>query len=158
MTIRLNKKHGIEEPKEPYRRKWGERFYGEYQDGDIEAIADDMMDYFLADKNRIHISMYAAEKLIPKKTLSNFQNRNEYFKTCYDFVKTLGMARAIELGINAKNPTFAMFFLNNQSSGEFAYKNEIKVTDTMEDKIRNMKPEERRKRIMELMNKQPEIN
>ncbi len=152
----------IAEPKEVYVRKWGELFGKNYQESDIEAIGDEMVDFFLDHPDSVHISDFAAESHVIRQRVNEFVKRNSYFAFCRQLVRDIVISRALKMGLSTKsnqNVTFIMYLLNNSTEGEFTYRQEVtKQESPLEEKIKSMNKDERKKRIKELSKKlKPEL-
>jgi len=80
----------------------------------IEAIADEMVDYFKQNKDAATLSKFiVVEKGITLKQMDRFVQENEYFKKAKNKVKEILKNRLIEGGLtNSYNSQFTKFILS----------------------------------------------
>lgn len=76
----------------------------------IEALADEMLDYFKNSKEFLLLA-FTVHKDIPYEYLSRFAEENEKFNHAYKKCKGICELRLSQYGISADKPTFAIFCL-----------------------------------------------
>lgn len=117
-----------------------------YTDTVIEALADEMIEWFetkivtsKGEKYNLWFRDFAIQKRIPRQRFSEFAKKNKYFKYVNNICKDIQESRLFKTGMSSRaNATMAIFALKNVSqwrdnqaihhSGEVEYNINFKIT------------------------------
>jgi hypothetical protein len=92
-------------------RRWGNQFSKAYTDAEIEAIADQLVEWF-KDARNVWLKDFATEQMLGSQRISEFASKNEYFAFCYNIAKDMQESRLVRLGmskqVSASMPIFAL--------------------------------------------------
>jgi len=99
--------------------KYESTFNKRHTEGEIIKIGDELVDYFINNKNALHITNFTSEKLIHRQRFYDWAEKYPYFQQCMDIVRDIIIRRIFSLGFVNKNAVFPIFALINISNGEF---------------------------------------
>lgn len=77
----------------------------------IDALAEEIMQWFEENENEMHLVSFCAEKGIPKQNMSEFSKKNRKFSEALKRVKTISEARILANAYKMRNPTMSIFDL-----------------------------------------------
>ncbi len=96
-----------------YIGKFEHIFNKRYSDEEIKALADEMWGWF-EQKENFWLKDFATSKMISRQRISEFAQKNNYFKYIYELCQDAQESKTIRLGLNKKfNPAIAVLMLKN---------------------------------------------
>lgn len=99
--------------------KFDSTFNKRHTEAEIIKIGDELVEFFINNKNALHITNFTTEKLIHRQKLYKWAEKYPYFQQCMDIVRDIIIRRIFSLGFVNKNAVFPIFALINISNGEF---------------------------------------
>lgn len=109
-----------------YNRRYGTKFSKAWTHEAIEALADEMYDWFNTRRQNIWLYEFANEKMISKFMISKFAKDNEYFAFMHTLCTDIQETKLVKYGLNPEiKPTMVIFILKN--SHGWTDKHEYKV-------------------------------
>lgn len=113
-TKRTKASDAIKKEVPKYVRKWGNQFNRQFDDNTIEKIGDDMIAWFKSDPKNFWLKDFAIDQMIGVQRISEFAQKNEYFKWIYEMCQGIQESKVIRLGLNRKfNPALPVLILKN---------------------------------------------
>jgi hypothetical protein len=114
-TVKNNKASDAikKDVKIPYVKRWGNQFTQAFNDEYIERLADELWDWY-QEKENFWLKDFATSKMLHRQRISEFAQRNAYFKWIYELCSDMQESKTLRLGLNRKfNPAIPVLMLKN---------------------------------------------
>ena len=124
--------------KEPYKRRWGNQFSKAYTDEEIEKLGDELLEWMESDPKNLWFKDFCVNKRISGQRISEFAEKNEYFRWLLSFCKDIQESRMFKAGTSRTiNPAMFILGLKNNHKWQDQHQQQP-LSDNELDKLRTM--------------------